>query len=109
MTQFYNHFIHPASPLRSKLAIYLEAQSCQPDSKFITTTTKPETDTQTNPNQEQVSRVSEDGVKNATHENKKTEPYLITDVREFKSKLLLSAGPQPVKHLSEFEGMDPKL
>jgi insulysin len=38
-----------------------------------------------------------------------TTPYLITDVREFRSKLQISAGPQAVKHISEFEELDSKL
>ena len=38
-----------------------------------------------------------------------TKPFIITDVREFKSKMLVSAGPQPVKHISEFEELDAKL
>ena len=38
-----------------------------------------------------------------------TTPFIITDVREFKSKMLVSAGPQPVKHISEFEDLDAKL
>lgn len=38
-----------------------------------------------------------------------TTPFVITDVREFKSRLQVSAGPQPVKHLSEFEELDSKL
>jgi hypothetical protein len=32
--------------------------------------------------------------------------YIITDVREFKWKLQVSAGPQPVKHISEFEDLE---
>lgn len=38
-----------------------------------------------------------------------TTPYVITDVREFRSKLQISAGPQAVKHISEFEELDAKL
>lgn len=38
-----------------------------------------------------------------------TTPFIITDVREYKSKLQISAGPQPVKHISEFEELDSKL
>ena len=42
-------------------------------------------------------------------EGNETTPFIITDVREFKSKMQISAGPQPVKHISEFEELDAKL
>ncbi|KAG4426946.1 hypothetical protein IFR05_017571, partial [Cadophora sp. M221] len=32
-----------------------------------------------------------------------TTQYVIHDVREFKAMLQVSAGPQPVKHISNFE------
>lgn len=52
----------------------------------------------------------EDGeVLNVDVEGNGTTPYIITDVREFKSMLQVSAGPQPVKHISEFEDLDAKL
>lgn len=38
-----------------------------------------------------------------------TIPFVITDVREFRCMLQVSAGPQPVKHISEFEDLDSKL
>jgi insulysin len=37
------------------------------------------------------------------------EPYLIENIRDFRSRLVVSAGPQPVKDLSEFEELDSKL
>jgi insulysin len=39
----------------------------------------------------------------------RTTPYVITDVRDFRCKLQISAGPQAVKHISEFEELDSKL
>ena len=52
----------------------------------------------------------EDGeVVSAEIQGNGTVPFIITDVREFKSKLQVSAGPQPVKHISEFEELDAKL
>jgi insulysin len=52
----------------------------------------------------------EDGeATSAEVEDNGTTPYTITDVREFKSMLQVSAGPQPVKHISEFEDLDAKL
>lgn len=38
-----------------------------------------------------------------------SKPYVIDDVREFRSMLAVSPGPRPVKDLSEFEGLDSKL
>ncbi len=36
-------------------------------------------------------------------------PYVIDNVREFKSSLPISAGARPVKDLSEYEELDSKL
>lgn len=108
MVEYYNHFIHPSSPSRSKLAIHLNAQT--PSSNGISA----------------VSGVVEKGMKvlglNKDHKDQEdgeaievkpegngTTPYVITDVREFKSKLQVSPGPQPIKHISEFEELDSKL
>jgi hypothetical protein len=38
-----------------------------------------------------------------------SEPYLIENIRDFRSRLVVSAGPLPVQDLSEFEELDPKL
>ena len=107
MIQFYRHYIHPESPARSKLAVHLNAQGS------ASTTTSG------------VAAIVEGGMKAlGLHEDRKdddsgeaaqtkvengTTPFIITDVREFKSRLQISAGPQPVRHISEFEECDPKL
>lgn len=36
-------------------------------------------------------------------------PYIIESVREYKSRLAATPGPQPTKDLSEFEELDSKL
>lgn len=104
MIEFYNHYILPASPARSKLAIHLNAQI--PDEVH-----------------ERTSIIAaENGMKTlgfkeghngeiapVKEEINRTTPYVITDVREFRSMLQISAGPQPVKHISEFEELDSKL
>lgn len=107
MIEFYEHFIHPSSPARSKLAIHMKAQSASADTSAV---------------KEVVGKGlkvlglnkdhkdEEDGeVASVEVEGNGTTPYIITDVREFKSKLQVSAGPQPVKHISEFEDLDSKL
>ena len=38
-----------------------------------------------------------------------TEPVIIEDIRDFKAGLHVSAGARPVKDLSEYEELDPKL
>jgi insulysin len=99
MVQFFNHFIHPTSPARSKLAVHLNAQtpSTNGDSSTVLGLNKGKHST-------------EDGeVVPVKTEGNGTTPYIITDVREFKSKLQVSAGPQPVKDISEFEELDSKL
>jgi insulysin len=108
MVEFYQNFIHPSSPARSKLAIHMTAQSSTP--------------TDTSPVKKAVGKSlkvlglnkdhkdEEDGEATSVEvEGNGTTPYTITDVREFKSMLQVSAGPQPVKHISEFEDLDAKL
>lgn len=104
MVEFYNQYILPASPTRSKLAIHLNAQATvgadeNTDAAAAETgvkalTLKDNYDGEVVPVKEEINR---------------TTPFVITDVREFRSKLLVSAGPQAVKHISEFEEVDPKL
>lgn len=112
MITFYSHFIHPTSPARSKLAVHLIAQT--PGSAEATE----------NPIRSAIEKGmkvlslnkdrhdQEDGeiIGNIKKEDGNgTTPFIITDVREFKSKMQISAGPQPVKHISEFEELDAKL
>ncbi|RDL38193.1 LuxS metallohydrolase [Venustampulla echinocandica] len=105
MTQFYNQFILPSSPARSKLAIHLNAQASD-NSKVATTLEKDIKNLALNKDRKD----DEDGeVVPVEAEGNGTTPYIITDVREFKSKLQVSAGPQPVQHISQFEDLDSKL
>ena len=88
MIQFFNRFIHPASESRSKLSVHLIAQKT------------PERAAETNANRDCENR--EGG-------GTKVKPFIITDVREFKSMMQASPGPQPVKPISDFEESDVKL
>jgi hypothetical protein len=45
----------------------------------------------------------------AKTEGNGTTPFIITDVREFRSMMQISTGPRPVKHIVEFEELDSKL
>jgi insulysin len=100
MIRFYQQFIHPSSPLRAKLAIHLKAQTPAPNATVDAVTGTIEKGMQ-------VLGIGKDteiqGVENGTT------PFVIIDVRQFKSMLQVSAGPQPVKHISEFEELDSKL
>lgn len=87
MIAFYKHYIDPISSQRSKLVVHLTAKASAPaengESSINGDFTEPE--------------------------GNGTIPYIIKDVREFKSMLQVSAGPQPVKDISEFEELDSKL
>ena len=55
-------------------------------------------------------KAEEDGeVVEVKEEGNGTRPYVVTDVREFKSMLVVSRGPMPVRHVSEFEESVGKL
>jgi insulysin len=107
MIEFYQHFIHPSSPARSKLAIHMNAQSPSSDTSAVKEVVgKGMRVLGLNKDRKDP----EDGEVAITEvEGNGTTPYTITDVREFKSMLQVSAGPQPVKHISEFEELDSKL
>ncbi|CAG8979190.1 hypothetical protein HYALB_00000326 [Hymenoscyphus albidus] len=101
MIEYYNYFILPSSPSRAKLAIHLNAQT--PDTAAVENGLKTLA-------LNKDKKDEEDGeVVPVVTAGNGTTPYIITDVREFKSRLQVSAGPQPVKHISEFEEMEPKL
>jgi len=109
MIEYYQHYIHPTSPARSKLAVHLIAQTVAPaatDKSGISAIVE---------KTEKVlglkdTKDEEDGEKEEVKvEGNGTTPHVIKDVREFKSRLQVSAGPQAVKHISEFEELDSKL
>lgn len=108
MIEYYNHFIHPASPARSKLAIHLNAQASAETQAKTSVTAAVEKGLEVLGLQaEEEDKPASD--QPATEESNRTAPYVITDVRDFRSKMQVSAGPQPVKHISEFEELDSKL
>jgi len=81
MIEMFKHYISPSSPARAKLAIHLHAKA-----------------------------VSDASMKNGISVSEYSNvPYIIKDVREYKSRLAITAGPQPVNDLSEFEDIDAKL
>jgi insulysin len=90
MITFFKEFIDPTSPRRSKLAIHLIAQVSAPSENG------------------DILPVNGDSTLAKIRGNDTT-PYVIKDVREFKSMLQVSRGPQPVKCISEFEELDSKL
>ncbi|KAH8587197.1 Metalloenzyme, LuxS/M16 peptidase-like protein [Bisporella sp. PMI_857] len=84
MVKFYDTFIIPTSPTRSKLAIYLNSQVIS-SAGLEKSSTKPE---------QEAKEALSDKV-----EGKSTTPFVITDVREFKSKMVVSKGRQSVTHI----------
>jgi insulysin len=100
MIQFFAHYISPSSPARSKLAVHLLAQGV---SEAPSPAVKP---------QGVVEKALDEAMDQLGLQSEacsKRKPYMVENVRDFKSLLAVSAGPQPVKDLSEFEGLDSKL
>ncbi|KAK6079970.1 peptidase M16 inactive domain-containing protein [Seiridium cupressi] len=86
MVEFYTTHIAPTSPLRAKLAVHLVAQGLGDKTK----------------------EASADG-ETETVPGNGTEPLVIEDVRDYKCRLVASAGARPIKELSEFEDLESKL
>ncbi|KAG4429155.1 hypothetical protein IFR05_015363, partial [Cadophora sp. M221] len=101
MVAFYNRFILPSSPLRSKLAIHLNAQTPSTDGTSAVAGVVEKGIKGLGPNKDGKDR--EDGEDIEVKPGNATTRYVIHDVREFKAMLPVSAGPQPVKHISNFE------
>ncbi len=110
MLEFFLHYIAPKSPARAKLSIHLHARGVSEISPLIEKVTSEVRASE----QEGIDRPRIDS-KPVEHTNgdarkqSAPEPYLIQDIRDFRSRLVVSAGPQPVKDLSEFEELDSKL
>lgn len=130
MLDFFHEFIIPSSPHRSKLSIHLNAQTTPAAAvtgvKGVVAATIEKSMKTLNLHKE--NKLPDEAIEsttlglNKTHEDIEdgeavpvkpqgngTTPTVITDVREFKSLLLVSSGPQPVKHIAQFEDLDAKL
>lgn len=92
--------------MRSKLAVHLHAQSGVSDASSIPVVSNAIEKLGLNGTS---SHKADDDYPQPEVEPNGTTPYTIKDVRTFKSMLQISAGPQPVKHISEFEELDSKL
>ncbi|KAI2637372.1 peptidase M16 inactive domain-containing protein [Xylaria nigripes] len=90
MIEFFWTHIDPKSPTRAKMVIQLEAQGVSPKSK------KANGDEATDKEQAELPTNG-------------TEPVLITDVWDYKSKLVATGGPRPIRDLTEYEELDSKL
>ena len=100
MIEFYSRFILPASPLRSKLVIHLNAQTPSTDGTSVVTGNIEKGIEVLGLNE--YDKDQKDGEHIEVSGNGTT-PYVITDVRNFKAMLQVSAGPRTVKNISEFE------
>ncbi|RDW59715.1 LuxS metallohydrolase [Coleophoma cylindrospora] len=104
MIDFYNHFIIPTSPARAKLAVHLVAQG--------TATGVPSGLSSVVEKGKEALGINGDKKTEAPKEVKidnGTTPFVIEDVRDLRARLQVSAGPQAVKDISEFEELDSKL
>jgi insulysin len=92
--EFFRLKFNPSSELRAKVSVHLIAQGSSAASSAATTTDASTPAPTTNGESNQTStRV----------------PVRITDVKAFKASLVLSAGLQPVKNITEFEDLGAKL
>ncbi|RQM06093.1 hypothetical protein DH86_00002403 [Scytalidium sp. 3C] len=107
MVLFYNQYLLPSSPIRSKISVHLNAQaSAAPSGPVLVIEKGLEAMEQKEQKAADLTTEAEGDVQVSANG---TKPYIITDVREFKMRMQVSAGPQPVKDLSEFEELDSKL
>jgi insulysin len=125
MLEFFLHNIALSSPARAKLAIHLHARGVSEVSTPIERTPTEVNIKELNDTVEKsidmlkleskpggtTNGVTANGVAHSEIEPKAaaSEPYLIENIRDFRSRLVVSAGPLPVNDLSEFEELDSKL
>jgi insulysin len=119
MLEFFLHYIAPKSPARAKLSIHLHARGISEVSTPIEMAPSEEKAVELNDIVEKGIDMLKIDQKPAELPNgvlchggttkPASEPYLIENIRDFRSRLVVSAGPQPVKDLSEFEELDSKL
>ncbi|KAG9246960.1 Metalloenzyme, LuxS/M16 peptidase-like protein [Calycina marina] len=113
MIAFYDHYILPSSPHRSKLAIHLNAQGTAEVAATASSAVFKVKEAGAKVLGEVISKFTEDLPERskpaAKPEANGTTPIVIKDVREFKTQLAVTRGPQAVKHISEFEELDAKL
>lgn len=95
IVKFFDQYISPDSPVRSKLAIHLHAQGKAPVVDGAAS--------------EGVVDIPDVGALSMEDAGRNNVAVVIEDVRDFKSGLALSGGAIPVKDLSEFEDLDCKL
>ena len=120
MVEFYKHYLSPTSATRSKLAVYLlaQGQSAKPASTLLEKATavlgldsgdaNAKVETPVSPSMDVGMNKDKKDAEDGEMVDVKTppngcKPFIITDVREFKSRLQVSAGPQPVRHIADFE------
>jgi insulysin len=134
MQQFFATYISPTSQQRAKLAIHMHAQGVSNDTaipldqpnaveKQLEAAGVPEPvaegvakgilhQQEIEISAEKQLKQDHDGdqvVDDINESGSTNKPYIIKNVREFKSLMAVSAGPQPVRDLSEFEELDSKL
>ncbi|KAK5990278.1 Insulin-degrading enzyme [Cladobotryum mycophilum] len=108
MVSFYNRFLNPSSKTRARISVHLRARgsgSSEPDAEEVATQLE-KASLNDAPAERQQS--VEDAATAATSDVV-TAAVEITDGRKYKAGLLASQGARPVKDISEYEELDPKL
>jgi insulysin len=117
MIEMFQRYILPSSPARAKLAIHLHAKSISGVSSPAQTTVSSNTVAKVTDIMEKgidmlklgtgvKKPYYDNNVTNVAMESSRKGLYVIGDVRDYKSRLGVTAGPQPVRDLCEFEDIE---
>ncbi len=115
MIEFFQHYISPSSPARAKLCIHMYAKGVSGVFSPAETTTQEiikvakKGSAMFKVGTDLAKEINGVGSHEDTLNGVSPKPYVIDNVRDFKSRLAVSTGARPVKDLSEFEELDSKL
>ncbi len=98
MIEFFAKYVNPSSEHRAKIAVHLLAQGVSKSSTAVAT-----------PAETPVGEVEKMAENLGIVEGNGVPMQEITDVRAFKSGMMITAGPRPAKDITEFEELDSKL
>lgn len=117
MIEMFQRYVIPSSPERAKLAIHLHAKHTSGVSSPAQTTVSFNTVAKVTDIVEKgidmlklgagvKKPYCDNNVTNVAMESSRKDLYIIGDVGDYKSRLAVTAGPQAVKGLSEFEDIE---
>ncbi|POS84570.1 hypothetical protein EPUL_004076 [Erysiphe pulchra] len=109
MIDYYKHYIDPASQLRSKIVVSINARlGTEEVSEMTNKEINNDKDAESGPDEKSISKEDKE-IENILHSEDSTLPTIITDLHEFKSRLPCTTGPLPVKPISEYIDLESKL